>query len=807
MPESSPPPGDDDGEDAEVDDLYVDDLVMEMGMDEGYGTQTGRNGGMVGFGSSLAQRSSPQRGWKRSRDGELREQGEGVTSRMAEIARRVAREEGEAQVPGSDEVVLRTEAILADLHHAVQTTTSTRQAEVVLDASAHLSKLWSTPAQTKTRSGGIGPESDDSLAKASYLASLLLQLHHPHAATPQSKSRSSHAEPLATPLALLNWLKTHHTPLPDDYPEVSQHRPSPSAHESFWDICGSELLRGNFARVVRLLTDAGFENAVTALDDGGQVAGYHGKQLENVEIVVEDFVRVVGSCPAVTDADWDVRDAEWAAFRLRVRRAMRQLEEFNKGDNDTEGVVNNDAETNIFARSSAFAASANASISASTHRAFARVPWTVYENLKTLYGVLLGGEEILDFAQDWVEATILLTVWWDGEEAQSTYGRESLRASRGQAFTTSGVAIGRREVDVAPLAAYRKRLGRCFRLVTQEIGVEEPSFQPDSLDLIQVGLGCIFEDATEAVVALLRTWDRSVGAAVVEVAEAGGWLPGSHAASMAGLQRNGFSSEDLMVLSLGPEFRQSQQMMPGGEMTKAGILDREALLTGYATLLASRDVFTSSDGRLGREGWDLAVSVLGRVDSSAARDEVEAILQALPLESEARVERILSVCDAMGSEAGMGRAVAEVRHPFLSLSCPSSHVSTALFKVYQANYLPALCRHSRLHRLRSKGLGHRTPLLRPLPQPRKIKVHNRSSHILEHGTLDRVSATSRPRLQLHLPSQQRPHGARQARGCRRRSCGLFGSGDQWVCLTPPVLHFTRRNYEEPRECEAETRRG
>ena len=661
MPESSPPPEDEDGEDAEADDLYVDDLVMEMGMDEGYGTQTGRNGGMVGFGSSLAQRSSPQRGWKRSRDGEVRPQNEGGTSGIVEIARRVAHEEGEAQVLGSDEVVLRTEEILAGLHHAVQRLPSTKQAEVVLDASAQLSKLWSTQAQTKTRSGGIGPESDDPLSKATYLATLLLQLHHPHATTAHPKTRRSHVEPVATPLALLTWLKTHHTPLPDDYPEVSQHRPSPSAHESFWDICGSELLRGNFARVVRLLTDAGFENAVTALDDGGQEAGYHGKQLENVEIVAEEFVRVVGSCPADTDANWDVRDAEWAAFRLRVRRAMRELEEFNKGDNDTEAVGNNDAETNIFARSSAFAASANASISASTHRAFARVPWTIYENLKTLYGVLLGGEEILDFAQDWVEATILLTVWWDGEEAQAAYGRESLRASRGQAFTTSGVAIGRREVDVAPLAAYRRRLGRCSRLVTQEIGVEEPSFQPDSLDRLQVGLGCVFEDATEAVVNLLQTWDRSVAAAVVEVAEAGGWLPGNHAASMAGLQRNGFSSEDLMVLSLGPEFRESQQTVSGEGQTKSSGLDREALLTSYATLLATRDVFTSSDGRLEREGWDLAVSILGRVDSSAAREEVEAILQALPLESEARVERILSVCDAMGSEAGMGRAVAEVR--------------------------------------------------------------------------------------------------------------------------------------------------
>ena len=667
MPESSPPPEDEDGEDAEADDLYVDDLVMDLGMDEGYGTQTGRNGGMVGFGTSLAQRSSPQRGWKRSRDGEVREQSLGATSGMVEIARRVAREEGGAQVLGSDEVVLRTEEILAGLHNAVQTVPSTRQAELALDASAQLSKLWTTQAHTKTRSGGIGPESDDPLSKGAYHATLLLQLHHPHATTTYPKTRSSHADPTATPLALLTWLKTHHTPLPDDYPEVSQHRPSPSAHESFWDICGSELLRGNFARVVRLLTDAGFENAVTALDDGGQEAGYHGKQLENVEIVVEDFVNVIGSCPAVTDADWEVRDAKWASFRLRVRRAMRELEEFNKGDNDTPALGDDNAETNIFARSSAFAASANASISASTHRAFARVPWTIYENLKTLYGVLLGGEEILDFAQDWVEAAMLLTVWWDGEETHSFTGLESLRASRGQAFTTSGVAIGRREVDVAPLAAYRRRLGRCFRLVTQEIGVEEPSFQPDSLDLIQIGLGCVFEDATEAVVNLLQTWDRSVGAAVVEIAEAGGWLPGSHAASMAGLQRNGFSSEDLMVLSLGPEFRQSQQMMQGGETTEAGVLDREAMMTSYATLLASRDVFTSSDGRLEREGWDLAVSVVGRLDSPAARDEVEAILQALPLESEARVERILSVCDTMGSEPGMGRAVAEVRIPLLFL--------------------------------------------------------------------------------------------------------------------------------------------
>ena len=563
VPESSPPRDEDEEGDMDADGEEV---------DEGYGAYTQKDAGL-GNGalmSSIGQEGSP-RGLKRSRDGSVREQGE---SGMSDIARAVTRDSGTAGLGNeADDVVLQTEDILGNLDTAVQEQQQTSlggREEAITTAIGRLTKLWGQHSDATTETGSIGPQSDDGLARATYLSTLLLQLHDPHTNTSsKSFARSQRAitapgqpsKSAPLPGALLDWLNTRHNPLPDDFNAIHLHQPSPSAHEGFWDFLGAELLRGKLVRVIRLLRDAGWEHAATALDDdsaAGPHGGYQGKQLENVEEVMARCIKVLESCPAVRDNEsWDVKGVEWEIFRQRVRHAIKDLETFAKGnsrDDEGEETLDDDddddlgkSSENVFAKSSA--SGAFGSMAAASRRASSRVPWAIYENLKVLYGVMLGGEEIVDYAQDWVEASILFTVWWDGKEGDPAALGTSLAG--GRKSTRKSVHASRtREVDVSPLTAYRRKLGQMFRMVTAQI--EEPAFQPDTLDAVQVGLVCVMENEVEAVVGLLRTWDPTVARAVVEVAALGGWLPLARPNGHDGLLRKGFSSEDLMVLSHGP---------------------------------------------------------------------------------------------------------------------------------------------------------------------------------------------------------------------------------------------------------------
>lgn len=641
VPESSPPRDD---YDAEVD---ADGEVV----DEGYATHTGQHAPGGAFSSPMGGEESP-RGFKRSRNGQIREQ---VDSEMADIARAYARDAEPARIGGSDDVVLRTEEVMSLLENANAEQNSRARGAAIALAASQVATLWAAQASTKTKSGDIGPAASDGLTQANYIASLLLQLHSPHvsrsgaiAAGSRALINTSHAGSQAPtiPSALLDWLNTYHKPLGDDFDEIHMHSPSPSAHESFWDLVGGELLRGQFLRVTRLLKDAGFDYAITALDDGSQRPGYEGKQLENVEEVVARFVEVLETSPAVIYNDWDVKGAEWTVFRQRVQHARKDLGLFAKGsdaEDDDDPLAQ--SQPNIFAQSTDGPSFGN--MAAASLRARSRVPWSIFENLKILYGVLTGGDEIVDYAQDWLESSIFLTVWWNGEDGLppnvSLADHNSLRKSHGPA------GAGTREVDVSPLTAYRRRLGDMLRSVTDQI--EEANFKPDTLDPVQVGLVCVMEGTSEAAVELLRTFNQTITASIVEIGALGGWLQLTQP-SGRGLLQHGFSAEDLMVLSHGP----GQQHPSSPES-----VDRDEVLTTYADALAARDVFESSDGKVVREGWELAVSVLGRLgDIQASQDRIATVLAGIHFDDGARVDKVLQLCANMGFER-QARDIAEVR--------------------------------------------------------------------------------------------------------------------------------------------------
>ncbi|KAK4543936.1 hypothetical protein LTR36_004710 [Oleoguttula mirabilis] len=623
VPSSSPPlEEDEDDEDAEGEDDDEMDGVRRSTRSQGMSPEKSA------FMSSIMD--SP-RGLKRSRNGKVREQ---TQSDYPAIARGIASHAAPVKLEEPDDMVLRQEEIMSRLEPLARERAGERDA-AICEGVAELTKSWRQHSDAETKEGRLGPASDDAFTRATYLSSLLLQLHHPY--TPKTTQQSTrlqrpvnHAKrppsgACTIPRALLDWLDTWHNPFPDDFDTIWRNEPSPAGHERFWDSVLFALTRGKFDRAIRLLNDAGWDNSVTAEEDFGEGhTGYTGRQLDHIEEVIERCTTLLQACPAFKYGEWDVKGADWTVFRQRVRQAIKDLEIF-AGEDDEEATESEAPKRNMFQMSAGMGDSMN--MSTASKKAESKVPWSIYENMKLVYGILLGGvDELLDASQDWLEASIYLTVWWDGEdEAPAGLGRsQNLRRSMHASQRT-------READVAPGAAYRKRLGDAFAMVT-EAG-DDAVFTPDTLDPVQVGLACVMVDNVESVISILRAWSLPITTAVVEVAALAGWLPQARPRSK-GLLAQGFSSEDLMVLSHG-----------AGHQPRTGEIERDEVLSEYAGLLADKEVLRSNDGKLEQEGWELAVAVLGRLgDESAGQVRIGELLGLIELSDETRVDKVLDAC-------------------------------------------------------------------------------------------------------------------------------------------------------------------
>ena len=339
--------------------------------------------------------------------------------------------------------------------------------------------------------------------------------------------------------------------------------------------------------MIRLLTDAKWEHADTALDDGQDQPGYHGRQYDNVVEVVQECIHVLDECPGHRYNNWDVKSAEWAIFRGRVRAVADELEAFAEGDDLSESMNGE----NVFQRS----LGASLNMSTASRRASSRVPWTIYQNLKLLYGSILGQpDQILMTAQEWLEGALYLTIWWDGSDESDldvSVNQTAIKRARDRT----------REVDVAPLAAYRRRLADAYIRVQEQTIEDEHTgrqvldtvFRPDTTDIVQVGLGCIMEEQVSSVISILRTMSMPVAVSVVEIAALGGWLPLARPSSRGGaLGQGGLSKEDLLVLSYGAPQEKNDEV------------DRDEILIEYADLLSGKEKVRSAP----RDTLDIALT-------------------------------------------------------------------------------------------------------------------------------------------------------------------------------------------------------
>ncbi|KAJ5096328.1 hypothetical protein NUU61_005684 [Penicillium alfredii] len=577
-----------------------------------------------------------------------------------------------SRIPAVDEpsdMIINTEDALGRLYDELR---ETEYKPVDIDAvlsyiANKLAATWDTCADRSgiTRPYGakssIGPgEQAPNLVKASFLASLLLQIHHPSRSsapiasasnpaartTPNSMVKAMARASVATPLPqiLLDWLNGNHASQTNDLQALRYVEPNPTASSNFWDIINAAVLRGRFAEVADVFRSADFNYARSALEDGLVQPGYRGMQLQNIQRCINKALQILDSCPGFQDDDWDITGPDWTQYRKRVLAAVNDLEEFAEGEGrevpempvqENRFQAVNFGLNNFGHKPMPFTQSAR--------MAESRVPWSIYQNLRSLYRIILGDTaSIKANSRDWVEATIGLTAWWDGEDDDGAPGLDFRASTSSNDFQRSrGSRNQLRAVDRNLRDAYLRRLDLAF-----SSAVNEPSanagFQPNTMSSLEVGLAAVFEGNVQGVVELLQTWSLCVATGVAEVAWLGGWFD----AGGSSKKLPGLSESDLMVLSFGQDNQAS-----------ANRVSRDDILRRYAFGLYDRRSVENETGA--REGWEMALEVLSRLDDAdQMKKAVAEIVDKLPLENIGQLDKLVVLCSDLGLE-DQGRRVSE----------------------------------------------------------------------------------------------------------------------------------------------------
>jgi len=548
--------------------------------------------------------------------------------KFAPLAKDLYGQMGYAAIAEPPELILRTEAEVARLYDdgVGEANDAQKLDDTLATAAGKLASLWKSyadklPQSDEEHGAEIGPGPHASpFEKANYLANLALQIHH----TRLGEDERLATEPL--PETLFRWLSDYHNLYPGQFDDINKHRPSPACHGLFWQSVFIALLRGRVVDAQELLRNAGWGHVRRG--HRGEYA-YTGQALENVERAVQDTCDMLNNCPGV-EGNWEIRGSDWTLFRLRARGALEQLRRFAEGRDSSFG----DSTLSDSTRG-------RQSVAGLARKAESRVPWDIYENLNIVFEIVLGSQgAILEAAQDWCEATVGLFGWWDEGKTSNS---ENLHFSRSQSLLLLP--------QQTESEGYLDRLARAFQTAV------ESDFHFNSLNPVEVGMACVFEDNTKGLIGILRAWSLPIASAVAEIASLGGWLP---AHQPSGLYAMGdLDMDDLEVLG----------MDPGSPDEMDGIKDNT--LIQYAQELANLKEMSSAKDKSGtfRDGWEVAITVLGRMDSPERSEEmvgelVQSLLEHLDVDSGVTVDKVWRLLNELGM-IPLAEETAEVRR-FLS---------------------------------------------------------------------------------------------------------------------------------------------
>ncbi|KAH7356888.1 hypothetical protein BKA65DRAFT_392425, partial [Rhexocercosporidium sp. MPI-PUGE-AT-0058] len=566
------------------------------------------------------------------------------TSYFESIAKDLYTRMPQPQLIEADDLVLNTEVTIEKVFNEGIGVTEDDDLleEALTTVSAELVQIWEDYAsktaiyESEEYTAAVGPGARASdFEKANFLASLALKIQHPGRI---SKSFDRKVVPL--PQILLEWMHEHHNPYPSSLEAVQNHLPSPSNHRSFWDTVFSCLLRGKLSSVKQLLEHAGWNTARNETENSlsrsqfGQV-GFSGPVLLNVEKVVSAATHVLSQCPAI-NGDWNTKSSDWTLFRLRVSQALEELRTFAEGSS-------RDRVGSLYEPEGFGTSSIAGTYSKNAKKAESKVPWHIYQNLVTLYSLVMGdANAVIENAQDWCEATIGLLVWWDE-------GKDDRRVALGR--SQSNYRAASRESDAV---SYRRKLRRSFQVAT----ADTTDFKVNSTDMVEVGLVSLFEGNFEAVVGFLKGWSGPLSAAVAEVASLGGWLPQTEEKNL--INMGSFDQDDMDVLGYNSS--------PSKE---DGVKDKTLII--YARMLAKRGIMntsTSSGQSITREGWELAIAVLGRLDSTDRQEEMIGLfLNGFKLDSSRTVDKLWKLLN----ELDLNRHAERVAESYADSLAEGSH--------------------------------------------------------------------------------------------------------------------------------------
>ncbi|KAK4138056.1 hypothetical protein BT67DRAFT_460475 [Trichocladium antarcticum] len=541
--------------------------------------------------------------------------------RYAAIAKDAYQQLGTASIDEPPQVILGTETLVARLYDegVGEAEDEEKMDDALATVAAKAAALWKghvdkLPRPTEEHAAEIGPGPHATpFEKANYLANLALQIHH----TRYDDRGLVRAEPL--PETLFRWLGEYHDMYGNQVDEILRYRPSPACHSLFWQAVFLALLRGKVADAAQLLTQAGWGHVKRG--QSGEYA-YVDRALENVQRAVEETVFVLESCPGY-DGNWDIWASDWTLFRVRAQGAIEQLRRFAEGRESVFG-------------ESAFSASiastrSRQSMAGLARRAESQVPWEIYENLNIVFDIILGQQgAILEAAQDWLEATVGLFGWWNERN-----GKPEKALNMSQSLFGRSQALVPASAPAADSESYLDRLARAFHAAV------ESDFHFNSQNPVEIGMACVFEDNIKAVIGLLRGWSLPIASAVAEIASLGKWLPPHQASGVFGLED--LDMDDLEVLG----------MDPGAPDEIDGVKD--STLVQYAQALADYEGLSAIQDKSGasRDGWELAISVLGRMDSpqrseEMVRDLVVHLIEELHVDSNTMVDKLWALLNELG---------------------------------------------------------------------------------------------------------------------------------------------------------------
>ncbi|KAI1270031.1 hypothetical protein F5Y18DRAFT_366892 [Xylariaceae sp. FL1019] len=525
---------------------------------------------------------------------------------------------GFASIVEPDSVIIQTEALVNKLYdEGVGPEDDEEQLDTTLSQACVrlINEIWTPYVESLPRTGDehsakVGPGSfAPAFEKALYLATLIFRIHH---TPPIADARGRTRVPLL-PEILFQWQEDEHNIDRDTFHEVIHNRPCPAAHHLFWTTTFNTLVRGNLSGTIRLLRSAAWEG-VKKSSRGDAV--YVGQALANIKRVVEDLCQIMAICPAVTDSNWDIRSSDWTLFRLKAKAAKEALISF------TEGKDRPHAGSNRFNDSEMSNSPGRGSITRLARKAESQIPWDMYENLQSLYAILIGDPEaIIAASQDWCEATIGLFGWWDDGHN---------RRKRGLSHSRSVLLADEAEDD------FFDRLSFALQTAT------ESEYHFNSADPVEVGVACAFEGNVEGVIGFLRLWSLPVATSVAEIASLGRWLPPPEPQNLIAMDE--FDMEDLEVLGVKKSPSPDEQ---------DGIKDNT--LIHYARSLRDRRQITANTprGMISRDGWELAVQVVGRMDSHERSEQMvqellQDVVKNIDEDSRATVDKIWALLNDLG---------------------------------------------------------------------------------------------------------------------------------------------------------------